>query len=361
MIGPNLLQSNIARPFLLLPGLAFQAAVALRNVLYDARRLPSHRLPCVVISIGNVTVGGTGKTPLTSHVTALLRESGYRVGVVSRGYRRRGARSPLLVSDGRTLLADAQSAGDEPYLIARDNPAVPVAVGADRVDAARLLLRAASPEVLVLDDAFQHRRIARDIDLVLVDGRDPWGNGKMLPRGPLREPVASIARADVCLVTRSNGRLPGALVSALERYNPGAALFHCRLEPRGFVNADGESIGPGSLKGFSAYGFSGIARPDRFEDDLRGLGVRIAGARRFPDHHRFRHRDLEEIGLEARRSGAEVLVTTEKDLVRIAEAPKGSPPLYALAIQAAFPSGPGLQAWLLDRLAALRRGRSGPT
>jgi tetraacyldisaccharide 4'-kinase len=358
--GPDLFESKAAQSLLFLPGLAFQAAVSVRNALYDAGRLPSHRLPCVVISIGNVTVGGTGKTPLTSHVAGLLRDLGYRVAVASRGYRRRDSRAPLLVSDGRRILADALSAGDEPYLIARDNPSVPVAVGADRVAAARLLMTASSPEVLLLDDAFQHRRIARDLDVVLVDGRDPWGNGRMLPRGPLREPIASIRRADACVVTRTNGRTPDDLVSALERFNPEVALFHCRLEPRVFVKADGESIAPGSLKGFSAYAFSGIARPERFEDDLRGLGVRLAGSRRFPDHHPFRRRDLEEIALEARRCGAQVLVTTEKDLVRIVESPEGSPPLYALAIQAIFPPGPGLQTWLLDRLSALGRARGAP-
>jgi tetraacyldisaccharide 4'-kinase len=356
----SLFESKAAQSLLFLPGLAFQAAVSMRNALYDAGRLPSHRLPCVVISIGNVTVGGTGKTPLTSHVAGFLRESGYRVAVASRGYRRRNAGAPLLVSDGRRILADALSAGDEPYLIARDNPAVPVAVGADRVAAARLLLNTASPEVLLLDDAFQHRRIARDLDIVLVDGLDPWGNGRMLPRGPLREPIASIRRADACVVTRTNGRTPDGLVAALERFNRDVALFHCRLEPRAFVRADGESVDPGSLKGFSAYAFSGIARPERFEDDLRGLGVRLAGSRRFADHHPFRRRDLEEIALEARRSGAQVLMTTEKDMVRIVESPEGSPPLYALAIGAIFPPGTGLQSWLLDRLSALRRGRGAP-
>ncbi len=357
MIGPEIFESRAARPFLVLPGLAYRAAVGLRNALYDAGRLPSLRLPCAVISIGNLTVGGTGKTPLASHLAALLRDSGYRTGVVSRGYRRQGGRAPLLVSNGRALLADAQSAGDEPYLIARDNPAVPVAVGADRVAAARLLLHAASPEVVIFDDAFQHRRVARDLDLLLVDGRDPWGNGRMLPCGPLREPVASLARADACVLTRSAGQVLPGLASALERYNPGVRLFHCGLEPRGFVRADGEAVGPASLRWFSVYAFSGIARPERFEKDLRGLGVRLAGARRFPDHHRFRRRDLEEIVLDARQRGADALVTTEKDLVRIVMAPPGSPPLYALAIHAIFPFGPGPQEWILDRLAALRQDR----
>jgi tetraacyldisaccharide 4'-kinase len=346
-------------PLLYLPAVAYRAVVGLRNALYDSGRLGVQRLPCLVISIGNLTVGGTGKSPLTSCIASLLRESGYRVGVVSRGYRRKAAVDPLLVSDGRALLADARSAGDEPYLIARDNPAVPVAVGADRARAARLLLRAVSPEVIVLDDAFQHRRLARDLDLLLVDRHDPWGNGKMLPRGPLREPLASITRAHAVILTRSDGQCPSSLASALERFNPGAALFHCTMEPRAFVRPDGETIGLAALKGFSAYAFSGIARPERFEADLRALGVRLAGSRRFPDHHAFRPRDMEQVAAEARRAGAEVLVTTEKDLVRIGEAPDSSLPLYALAIRVSFPPGRDLQPWLLDRLADLRpdRGR----
>jgi len=355
--GPEIFDAPAARTILALPAMAYRAAVGLRNALYDSGRLPAHRLPCRVISIGNLTVGGTGKSPLTSWVASMLRESGYRVGVVSRGYGRTGARSAILVSDGKSILAEPRQAGDEPYLIARDNPAVPVAVGADRVEASRLLLRAAALEVIVLDDGFQHRRVARDVDLLLVDGRDPWGNGRMLPSGPLREPIASIARADACVLTRSDGHSPAGALAALERYNPGAALFHCRLEPRAFVRPDGESIGPASLKGFAAYAFSGIARPERFEEDLRSLGIRLAGTRRFFDHHRYRGGDLEQLARAARLCGADVLVTTEKDLVRIVETPEGSPPLYALAIQVIFPGGPGLQSWLLGRVAPPRPAR----
>jgi tetraacyldisaccharide 4'-kinase len=347
-----------AGPHLLLypPGLLYRGAVALRNALYDAGCLRAVRLPCAVVSIGNLTIGGTGKTPLTSYVAGLLRDSGYRAAVASRGYRRRGGRAPLLVSDGRALLADAAAAGDEPYLIARDNPAVPVAVGADRVAAARLLLAAGRPEVIVLDDAFQHRRLARDLDLLLVDGVDPWGNGKILPLGPLREPLSAVSRADALVITRSEGRPPAALDRILERHNPRAAVIHCRLEPERFVRAEGDPVAAGALKGFAAFAFSGIARPDRFEDDLERLGLRIAGRRRFGDHHRYRRADLDGIVRAARAAGAEVLVTTEKDLVRIDPLPEGAPRLYALALRVVFPHPPDLGGWLLDRLAALRPG-----
>ncbi len=348
-----------AAPVLRGLGLLYRGGVALRNALYDSGRLKTHRLPCAVIGIGNLTVGGTGKTPLTSSVAALLRESGYRVGVASRGYRRRSGARPLLVSDGRSILADAQAAGDEPFLIARDNPAVAVAVGADRVEACRLLIAAHAPEVIVLDDAFQHRRIARDLNLLLVDGRDPWDNGKMLPVGPLREPLSAVSRADAVVVTRSEGRRPAALVPILQRYSPEASVFHCRLEPGCFRRSDGESIALAALRGFAVYAFSGIARPARFEEDLARLGLRLVGARRFPDHHRYRRRELADLARAARATGAEVFVTTEKDLVRLVEPLEGSPPLYALALRVAHPEGPGLGAFILDRLARLRPAGGG--
>ncbi|MFQ5876826.1 MAG: tetraacyldisaccharide 4'-kinase [Acidobacteriota bacterium] len=340
------------------PGLLYRAAVAARNSLYDAGWIRARRLPCPVISIGNLTVGGTGKTPLCSFIAGMLSDSGYRVGVLSRGYRRASERTPLLVSDGRSLLAEARSCGDEPYLIARDNPSVPVAVGADRAAAARILFEASAPEVVVLDDAFQHRRVARDIDLLLVDGRDPWGNGRMLPLGPLREPLASVSRADAVVVTRADGTGDAELAPVLERYGPRLEVFHARIEPRAFVRPDGESLSPSALKGLSAYAFSGIARPDRFEREIEGLGLRVVGTRRFRDHHRFRSGDLEQLRRAARRAGAEVLVTTEKDLVRMSGAPeRGAALLYALSLGVHFTDRRALPAWLLDRLHRLREGR----
>jgi tetraacyldisaccharide 4'-kinase len=347
------------RPILVLPALLWEAAARSRNALYDAGLLRAVRLPCAVVSIGNLTVGGTGKTPVVSHLAAALREAGVRVGVVSRGYRGSAERRPALVADGRAVLLDARAAGDEPLLIARDNPGLPVAVGADRAAAARLLLGAAPLEVLLLDDGFQHRRLARDLDLLLVDAGDPWGNGRILPRGPLREPLRAVARADAIVLTRSDGSVPAAARAVLERHHPGVFVLHCALRPRGFVRADGGAVAAASLRGFAAFAFSGIARPERFENDLAALGLRLAGTRRFPDHHRFAPGEPEAIAAAARACGAEVLVTTEKDLARLPGPPPAAPPLYALALTVEWSGTVPLPAFVLDRLAAARAAGAG--
>ncbi len=358
MSGPAPDAGVAARLALGLPSGLFASAVRARNALYDAGWLPVRRLPCPAISIDNLTVGGTGKTPLCSHLAGVLTEAGYRAAVISRGYGRAGGSGPRIVSDGRALLTDPRLAGDEPYLIARDNPSVAVAVGADRIEAARLLLRSFPAEVLLLDDAFQHRRVRRDIDLLLVDGRDPWGNGRMLPLGPLREPPGSVNRADALVLTRSDGRVPAVLAPILERHHPHLDVFHALIEPRALVRQDGESLAPVALKGLAAFAFSGIARPERFERQLGDLGIRVVGARRFRDHHRYRRRDIEDVARAARDGKVDVLVTTDKDLVRVDDWPTGSPPLYALSLRIIFPEGSDLPAWLLDRLNALHSGRA---
>jgi len=338
---------------LYVPGMAYRGVVRLRNALYDAGYLQQRRLPCPAISIGNLTVGGTGKTPVTAYLAGMLSDSGYRVAVLSRGYRRSSGKRPLLVSDGHALLADAGESGDEPYLIARLNPAVAVAVGADRVRAARLVCSVTSPEVILLDDAYQHRPVHRDINLLLVDGRDPWGNGKMLPLGPLREPQSGVSRADALIVTRGHGDCPDDLKPVLERHNRHVAMFHLRIHPDGYVRSDGQEISSAALKGFSVFAFSGIARPARFEEDLRSLEVNLVGARRFSDHHPYRRRDLEGVVRQARDAGAEALVTTEKDLMRIDGLDDSGLPCYALRLRIDPIGGSALSAFVLERLHGL--------
>jgi tetraacyldisaccharide 4'-kinase len=353
-VSPGPLASVLLAP----PGLLYGGLVRLRNRLYDRGLLRARRLPCQVVAVGNLTVGGTGKTPLTSFAAAALADAGYRVGIVSRGYRRAGGGAPLVVSDGRQILADPAHAGDEPFLLARDNPSAAVAVGADRVAAARLLLATAPREILLLDDAFQHRRIIRDLDLLLVPGREPFGNGRILPFGPLREPLSGVARADAIIVTRGDGQCPAPLRAILERHNPQAPVFHAAFRPSRFVPARGEPVDLHALKGFAAFAFSGIARPERFEADLAATGVRVAGARRYPDHHAYRGDELAAIAAAARDAGAEVLVTTEKDMVRIAAMPEAAPPLFALSLAVSFDGDGDFVGWMLDRLR--ERGAGAP-
>lgn len=347
---PRFAQGPLASLGLLLPALLYRGAVGLRNRMYDAGVLPTRALPAPAVAFGNLTVGGTGKTPMTSHAAGLLGEAGYRVGILSRGYGRRGS-APLLVSDGRQILADAREAGDEPWLLARDHPAAGVAVGGDRIAAAALLRRSFEPEVWLLDDAFQHRRVRRDLNVLLVDGGSIFGNGRILPFGPLREPLSGLRRADAVVLTRGDGAVPGPLARALERHHPRLPLFQARIGPTRFVGADGAAADPGALRGFAAFAFAGIARPDRFFADLEAHGARVVGRRSFPDHHPYDTGDLEAIARAARDAGAEFLVTTEKDLVRIAAAPAGAPPLLALQVGVTFTDG-DFAGFLLDRLAA---------
>src|SRR5262249_25272096 len=178
-----------------LPSLLYRGGVRLRNALYDGGVVTPARLPWPVVSIGNLTVGGSGKTPITSYLAGALLARGFRVGIASRGYGRVGG-DPVLVSDGRGVLVDARTAGDEPMLLARAHPEAAVAVAGDRRAACRLLPDLPAPRVLLLDDAFQHRAVARDLDLLLVDGQAPFGNGRILPFGPLREPISGVRRAD---------------------------------------------------------------------------------------------------------------------------------------------------------------------
>ena len=352
---PRLDPGPLRRLALLVPGLLYRGAIGLRNRLYDAGIIKTATLPAPAIAFGNLTVGGTGKTPMTSHVAGLLEAAGYRVGILSRGYGRRG-RAPLLVSDGRRILVDAAQAGDEPWLLARDHPGAGVAVGGDRVAAAALLREALRPGVYLLDDAFQHRRVRRDLNLLLVDGGTIFGNGRILPFGPLREPLSGLRRADAVVLTRGDGAVPGPLARALERHHPRLPIFEARIAPTRFVGADGATAGLETLRGVATFAFAGIARPDRFFADLEAAGARVVGRRAFPDHHPYDGRDLDAIARAARDAGAERLVTTEKDLVRLDAAPPGAPPLGALAVGVTFTAG-DFAGFLRDRLAAIAAAR----
>jgi tetraacyldisaccharide 4'-kinase len=313
--------------------LMYGAAVKLRAAAYRSGRLRSRKLPCKVISIGNITTGGTGKTPMTLYLAEWLHRSGWHTAVVSRGYKGGAEEKGGVVSDGKKILLPSAAAGDEPYLLAAQllSVAVPVVVGRNRYEAGMLAVRHFKPDVILLDDAFQHLQLSRDIDLVLLDGRRPFGNGYLVPRGTLREPVSALSRGDIFILTRAAEKDEKAFVDrlhyivglrpvytaahkpVLSQWVPAAA--HLRQKPTGARAAPGLR----SLRGRSVFGFAGIAGNDGFKETLTSLGCELAGFAGFADHHRYSTADVAALLQAAGRSGADLVCTTEKDYSRLAE------------------------------------------
>jgi tetraacyldisaccharide 4'-kinase len=304
-------------PLLSLLSFPYGAAVGLRNRLYDRKALRQHRLPCRVVSIGNVTVGGTGKTPFAVFLAGVLKKKGFRPCVLSRGY---GAarKSPVgIVSDGGRISARYPETGDEPLLIARSLSGIPVIAGADRVLTGGEALNRFGADVLVLDDAFQHRRLHRDIDIVLVDAVRPFGNGYLLPRGPLREPAVALRRADLIVrIGLAGQETPPDLIAALG--GRPLEVFSGFREPMDLrCGADGSALPLEMLRKKRIAAFAGIASPEAFRKMLERLQARVVRFLAFPDHHPYRNEDIENIRREAAEAGAEAIVTTEKDGVRL--------------------------------------------
>ena len=311
----------------------YGALVRLRNTGYRLGILGTHRLPCRVICVGNLTVGGTGKTPTVIMLGALLAAAGSRVCVLLRGYRREG-RGVAVVSDGAQVLLGWREAGDEAVLLARSLPGVPVIVGGDRVAAGRLALDKFRPEVILLDDGFQHRRLCRDADLVLLDAMDPFGGDWLLPRGRLRESVSALGRAQAVLVTRADqtGDLAG-LRCRLERLAPRLPLGLAVYRPYRLVDLSSKQERQfEELRGRRVFAMSGIANPQGFRQTLVGAGAHLVGSLAFADHHAFTPEDGARMVQEARAVSAEWIVTTEKDAVRLDMQPPVGVPLLALGV-----------------------------
>lgn len=290
----------------------FGAAVWIRNRRYDRR--PPAPCPIPVISVGNLAAGGTGKTPVVEWIARRLLALGRRPAIVSRGYGGRARRGPLVVSLGAGPRVSASRCGDEPWLLASKLSRVSVVVGSDRLAGIAEVARAGC-DAAVLDDGFQHRRVARDLDLVLLDSRDPLGNGWLLPAGLLREPPTSLERADAVLLTRWVGEASAARAESLARtYGPRSALVRVRFLRSGFVDALFEP----APRPERAVAFCGIGNPDSFREDLEAEGVRLLRFDARPDHHRHSEDELGLLYALARRHQA-TLVTTEKDLARLDE------------------------------------------
>jgi tetraacyldisaccharide 4'-kinase len=310
----------------------YGAAQRLRAACYRHRVFPFRELPCTVISIGNITVGGTGKTPVTIHVAAEIKRAGFNVVIISRGYKGGAEKHGGIVSDGRTLYMDAERAGDEPYMIACRLNDIPVIVGKNRFAVGMLAIEKFQPDVIVLDDAFQHLKLKRDLDLVLLDHMRPFGNTHLLPRGILREPVSALARSTACILTRCRTGADEAAMSSLAEIQmlaPGVPVFTSSHVPYWYVVQKGAHNSfevvpdilspndPEQVNHRKVFCFSGIARNDDFQQTVKELGFNVTGLLEFPDHHRYSAKDLATILRCAENRGADQLITTEKDHARI--------------------------------------------
>ena len=319
-----------------LAGLPFETGARLRGWAYDRGLLPVRRVGLPVLSVGNLSVGGTGKTPLVIHLVERLQARGRRPAVVARGYGRR----------------PGEELNDEGRLLRRRFPDLPQFQDPNRVAAAEEVARRGEADLVILDDAFQHRRLHRDLDLVCLDATRPWHEDALLPGGRLREPPSALARADLLVLTRTEGLTAAARRRLAERARcdaPGRPLLVSRHAPRDLLSPEGASLPLAGLRNRRVHLFAGIAAPAAFARSVEELGARVAGLRVLPDHGAYTPRRLEGIARDFRASGAEWLLTTEKDLARAGSFPF---PVHTLRIDLRIEAGEEQLEAALDALEA---------
>jgi tetraacyldisaccharide 4'-kinase len=328
-----------------------------RRLLYRRGWRQPKRLPAPVVSVGNLTVGGTGKTPLTAWLARALQEQGQRVAILSRGYGGR-RKSLTCLSDGQRLLARPPQTGDESFWLARTLPGVPVYTGPSRYEAGLAAWRAHRPDLFLLDDGFQHFQLSRDLDIVLLDAAAPFGNGLLLPAGPLREPVRTLDTAQVIILTRFDPQQHQSQLIEMRQRFPDKSILTAAVAPVGVaVHPGRESQGVESLQALPLYAFAGMANPQVFFNTLTALGVELQGRRSFPDHWAYTAPELQEMVRMAREAGAAGLITTSKDWARLGELWQGELPLWVLAVEIRLQQPDVLKGYLAALLDRLHRGR----
>ena len=334
----------------------FAALVQFRIWLYRHRILRGNTLGCQVISVGNLTVGGTGKTPVVEVFARLLKEQGRKVAILSRGYKSRSIsvwqkiwlritnRSievpPRVVSDGNQLLLDSHTAGDEPYMLASNLPDVAVVVDKDRVKAGKYAIRELGCDTLILDDGFQYLKLGNRLDIALVDRTNPFGGGHLLPRGLLREPIKNIKRAGFIFITKCTEAGDPELKQQLRALNPTAEISECRHRAKYLQSLfSDERFALEKLKGLKVAALSAIAVPESFELALESFGAELVYCQRFADHHRFTQQEIIDTLNQAEAAGAEALLTTEKDAVRFPYMERRDLPLFYMRVEIEMLSG----------------------
>jgi tetraacyldisaccharide 4'-kinase len=337
-------------------GLFLLVAVKARRFLYNVRILRDATLGVQVIAIGNLTVGGTGKTPVVEKFARELRDQGRNVAILSRGYRskptpfhvwllnkillRDDTTPPRVVSDGKSLLLDSDMAGDEPYMLASNLKDVVVLVDKDRVKSGRYAIEKFGCDTLLLDDGFQYWKLrGRRQDIVLVDRQQPFGNERLLPRGTLREPPSHLARASTIFITKSDGQT-AELRRRITSVNPSAGIIECIHHPLYLEDVfTGQRVGLDLVKGHKVASLSGIAQPESFEQSLVALGAELVYTKRFADHHRFTQQEILNAINRSKKRQADAIITTQKDAVRFPKIDRRDLPIYFMRVEIKILSG----------------------
>ncbi len=327
----------------------YRAAMRFRFFLYSKGIFRHHTLGCQVISVGNLTVGGTGKTPVVEIFARELQKRGRKVAILSRGYKKKQPaffqraldrfllrdmrRPPRVVSDGKNLLLDSAMSGDEPYMLASNLPDVAVLVDKNRVKSGRYAINKMGCDTLVLDDGFQYLSLKHRLDIVLVDMTNPFGNGYVLPRGLLRESVRNIKRASFIFITKCTGKSTEELRAKIRKYNTVAEITECEHCPRYLQNAFREERKELKyLQKRKVAVISGIAEPSGFEKALEDQGASIVHMRRFADHHRYSQQEVIDMINNSVKKGADAIITTEKDAARFPKVDRRDLPIYFLRV-----------------------------
>jgi tetraacyldisaccharide 4'-kinase len=349
-------RAALVRAFLYLCSKGFHVAILWRRSLYNLRLLRDSTLGVQVIAVGNLTVGGTGKTPVVEKFARVLQDQGRHVAILSRGYRskptplhqrllnklflRDDTTPPRVVSDGKSLLLDSEMAGDEPYMLASNLKDVVVLVDKDRVKSGRYAIEKFGCDTLLLDDGFQYWKLrGRRLDIVLIDRQQPFGNERLLPHGTLREPPSHLARASAILITKSDGNT-AELRRRIAQLNPGAGIIECIHHPLYLEDVfTGQRAGLELLKGRKAASLSGIAQPESFEQSLVHLGAELVYSKRFADHHRFTQQEILNAINRSKKRQAETIVTTQKDAVRFPKLDRRDLPIYFMRVEIKILSG----------------------
>jgi tetraacyldisaccharide 4'-kinase len=343
-------RAALLRAFLRILSLFYAQIMRLREWAYHQRLLRVHSPGCLVISVGNLTVGGTGKTPVVEQLARALTRAGRRVAILSRGYKsvpvplwrklwnrlvlRRPADPPRLVSDGKSLLLDSSKAGDEPFMLACNLRDVVVLVDKNRVRSAAYAIERFGIDTLLLDDGYQYLSLKERINIILVDRHQPFGNRHVLPRGTLREPKDHLRRGDFILITKCDGSDISQLKQELRRYNRHAPMAECAHVPLHLQDLYTNEVVPlDYLQGRNVGAVSGIAVPESFDAALKKLGATLIYSRHYADHHRFSQQEVLNAINRTRARGGHALITTEKDSVRFPRVDRRDLPVYFLRVE----------------------------